>query len=132
MPQPDWIRCLAYEPKRKLLAWAQYDGKVIVWDTEKRAKVYSLPGRKYVVSSIAFSPDGSDVASAGAPNPTTPTDDDYAGRSADRRIFQGGGGDSALERCDRGGALRIASSRRFCGDVFMMARLLPPAVTILR
>ena len=68
-PQPDSIRCLAYEPKKKLLAWALYDGDVTVWDTEKRAKVHSLPGGKYDVSSIAFSPDGLTVASARAPIP---------------------------------------------------------------
>ena len=38
LPQPDSIRCVAYEPTKKLLAWGRYDGIVTVWDTQKSEK----------------------------------------------------------------------------------------------
>lgn len=64
--QPDESRCLAYEPKKNLLACGGLQGRITVWDTIKWDKIQDLPKRKFAISSIAFSPDGSTMASAGS------------------------------------------------------------------
>lgn len=62
--QPDESRCLAYEPKKRLLACGGLHGRITVWDTTTWDKVRELPRRKFPVSSIAFSSDGATMASA--------------------------------------------------------------------
>ncbi len=66
LPQPQSIRCIAYEPKQSLLASGEFDGKITLWDAKTWSKVRDLPKRTYLVSSIAFSPDGSTMGSAGS------------------------------------------------------------------
>ena len=36
--QPDEVRCLAFAPKRNLLAWARDDGIVTLWNADKGAE----------------------------------------------------------------------------------------------
>ena len=65
LPQPEPARCLAYEPRQRLLAWGRDDGNITVWNLEKHAKVQDLASGKLPLWSIAFSPDGETIASAG-------------------------------------------------------------------
>jgi WD40 repeat protein len=65
LTQQDQIRCLAYEPRKHLLGCGEFGGNITIWDTDKHAKLRDLPSRDLLISSIAFSPDGSTISSAG-------------------------------------------------------------------
>ena len=62
------VRCLAFSPDGKTLAWARgaikQPGVVTLWDMEKAAERVVLKGHKYPCSALAFSPDGKVLATA--------------------------------------------------------------------
>lgn len=56
----------AFAPDGRLLAAAEADGTVRIWDTARRRLVNTLTGHDGSVFAVVFSPDGRLVASAGA------------------------------------------------------------------
>ena len=58
-----WITSLAFAPGDKLLAAADVDGNVILWETATGIPLRQLPGK--VGQKVAFSPNGKLLATAG-------------------------------------------------------------------
>ena len=61
-----WFWSLAFSPDGKILASANEDGTVRLWDVEAKKELRTLSGHKGGVLCVVFSPDGSAVATAGA------------------------------------------------------------------
>lgn len=62
-PAPaDWVTSLSWNPAGDQLA-ASLGHEMIIWDTEKQSRLYTLTGHEAAVSSVAWSPDGEVVAS---------------------------------------------------------------------
>ncbi len=59
------VSSVAISPDGKRIISGGEDGKVRIWDIEKRAEIQTLAGHKGQVLSVAFSPDGKRVASGG-------------------------------------------------------------------
>ncbi len=62
------VRRLVFSPKGDVLAVASYGDTIQLWDFNSRKKIGSLrlPGKPWGVLCLAFSPDGSKLAAAGA------------------------------------------------------------------
>src|SRR5262249_35583612 len=60
------ITCAAFSPDGATLATASWDGKVILWDVEKRTQKSTIRAHDMPVYGVAFSPDGATLASASA------------------------------------------------------------------
>ena len=59
------IRAIAFSPDRRILASADFDGAIQLWDTHARRRLGTpLLGHTNGVWSVAFSPDGNTLASA--------------------------------------------------------------------
>jgi WD40 repeat protein/beta-lactamase regulating signal transducer with metallopeptidase domain len=64
---PNCVRALAFAPDGRTVAWSgRNDGLVSLHDTQTGAEVARLVGHSRVVLSIAFAPNGSGLATAGA------------------------------------------------------------------
>jgi len=60
---PEWnVSAIALSPDRRLVAAGGFDTRLYVWDVETALPVRVLPGR-HEIRSLAFSPDGSRIAS---------------------------------------------------------------------
>ncbi|HLK60414.1 MAG TPA: AAA-like domain-containing protein [Chthonomonadaceae bacterium] len=62
---------VAFSPKSKILASANGDGTIKLWDTTTWSEITTLTGHKDGINSLAFSPDGRWLASAGQDNDKT-------------------------------------------------------------
>jgi WD40 repeat protein len=56
--------CLAFSPDGSKLLWGEYSGEVALWDLKGERLVFREKAHRGQVSEVAFSPDGSLVASA--------------------------------------------------------------------
>jgi WD40 repeat protein len=65
LPQPSWVTALAFATDPTLLATGHDDGSVRTWDAAGHAVLHDWQPHPKAVSSIAFSPDGRRLASAG-------------------------------------------------------------------
>jgi WD40 repeat protein len=59
--------CLAFSPDGKTLSSGYYDRTVRVWNISTGQETLTLKGHNDQVSSVAFSPDGTRLASASGP-----------------------------------------------------------------
>lgn len=59
------VECVAFSPDSKMLALANREGTVQLWDVASGQLVESLKGHSSCVSAVAFSPDGRTLASGG-------------------------------------------------------------------
>ena len=59
------IRCLAFSPSQPLLASAGDDAAIQLWQTSSGTNIQSIRARTRSVTSVAFSPDGQHLVSAG-------------------------------------------------------------------
>lgn len=61
-----YVRMSAFSPDSRLLAMAHFDGSLRIWDLEEdREALLVEPGRNSMLNSLAFSPDGTQILSAG-------------------------------------------------------------------
>lgn len=64
------LRSVAFSPRGRILAYANTDFEVPIWDVESNVKLAGLTenikGEGYAIHAVAFSPDGSLLASAGS------------------------------------------------------------------
>src|SRR5205823_4175391 len=65
LPQPSWVTALALRGDIRLVATGHDNGSVCLWDTANDEQVQGLRGHGGPVSTLAFSSDGSLLASAG-------------------------------------------------------------------
>jgi serine/threonine protein kinase len=59
------VECLAFSPDSKVLACGKGNGAILLWNVATGAELRPLPSPDHVVTQIAFSPDGTLLASAG-------------------------------------------------------------------
>ena len=64
-PEGRGVEGLAFSPNGKILAWADLDWTIRLWDLPKNRSYHELSGHKYGVWDVAFSPDGKALASCG-------------------------------------------------------------------
>jgi len=64
LPHPAEVRRIAFSPGGKLLAVGCQDGSVHIWDAEKRDRLRVLRGHAERLNSLAFSHDGTILATA--------------------------------------------------------------------
>jgi len=65
-PERTGVRPIALSPDSRLLAAGYEDGRVVLWDVERKVIQRVLPGHQRRTTSVAFSADGSLLASATA------------------------------------------------------------------
>jgi WD40 repeat protein/serine/threonine protein kinase len=65
LPHDAPLYALAYSPQRRVLAAAGEGGLVTLWDALTRRRITSLPVEFNTVMSVAFSPDGTELAIGG-------------------------------------------------------------------
>jgi WD40 repeat protein len=66
LTSPRIVICVAFSPDSKMLAWAggdEVDRVIRISDVETGAELFSFTGHSAMVRSLAFSPDGSELAS---------------------------------------------------------------------
>lgn len=87
------VRCLAFAPDGKTLAWAtgaiDVPGVITLWDMDAGKERKALQGHKYPVSALAWSPDGKTLATAAVPFRGAGNDDHWSGNGmnlGDRRL----------------------------------------------
>ncbi|HEX8199472.1 MAG TPA: WD40 repeat domain-containing protein, partial [Isosphaeraceae bacterium] len=62
----DTVTCLAFSPDGKSLVSGSNDGRVLIWDVNRRTVVGELAGHNRPVNALAVTPDGRFVLTAGA------------------------------------------------------------------
>ena len=70
MPAAQFPGAIQFSPDAKLLATAHREGKIKLWDAVSRRQLKTITAYKpfYVVTSMAFSPDGKTLAASAAGN----------------------------------------------------------------
>ncbi|MGI8435901.1 MAG: WD40 repeat domain-containing protein [Chthoniobacterales bacterium] len=65
LPHPQWVNRLAFSPDGNLLATADDDMLLRLWNPHTGQNTATLRGHNSVVECVAFSPDGKLIASGG-------------------------------------------------------------------
>jgi WD40 repeat protein len=60
----DWVTAVAYSPNGKLLASADRNGGISIWDPENAQELFTLAGHKSAVTALSWRPDSKLLASS--------------------------------------------------------------------
>ncbi|MBO3750148.1 WD40 repeat domain-containing protein [Streptosporangiaceae bacterium NEAU-GS5] len=124
----DTSGALAFSPVEPLLATALWNDTVVLWDVRTHKAVRALPAVDYLVTAVAFSPDGRLLAVANRDNESPPRNtvrlwDPHTGAEVAVLTVTAGRGTTGIAFSPDGRYLAVAASRTEIWDVRTRRRI---------